>query len=121
MKLYDCTVQIECSPLHQVNKTDVTAAEILVLREIHGGPEAVINIKPVNDGKKRKRSAERTSAEERARLASLYASPSQLTDISVKKKLEMLTSLFGHESMPLPTELADTPVVEEKAEPAFAA
>lgn len=117
MKLYDCTVRLEGSPLHEVKKTDVTAAEIIVLREIHGGMDAVIDIKPV--GKGREKVAKRTSGEERARLASIYASPNALTDVAVSKKLAMLTHLFGHESLPLPTELVDAP--EEKAEPAFAA
>lgn len=119
MKLYDCTVRLGGSLVNEVQKTEVTAAEIEVLRHLHGGADSVINIKPSLDGKKHK-SVKRTSAEERQRLSDVYANTTLLTDIDAKKKKAMMTELFGHDRLPLPEDLAEVKA-EEEAEPAFAA
>jgi hypothetical protein len=118
MKLYDCTVRLNGSLHNEVNKADVTPAEVHVLRALHGS-DAVINVKPAMDGKKHKVSKVK-SAEERARLTAIYANPTSLTAEDSKKKRAMLTELFGHESMPLPEELVEAKV-EESAEVDFAA
>lgn len=44
MQIYDCIVRLAGDITNEVPKTDATAAEIIVLRHIHGG-DAVIGIK----------------------------------------------------------------------------
>jgi hypothetical protein len=44
MQLYDALVRIGGSPLHEIPKQDLTAAEIICLRAIHGD-DAVVQIK----------------------------------------------------------------------------
>lgn len=117
MKLFDCTVRLDGSPLNEVNKTEVTAAEIAVLRALHGA-DAVINIKASLDDKQKPKVVKRANIEERRRLHEIYASNQSLTAVDAKKKLEMMTGLFGHESMPLPDDVAEA---QGEAEPAFAA
>lgn len=101
MKLFDCVLRLEGSLLNQVPKTGITVAEIEVLRAIHGS-DAVADIVPGTPA-----NTKRTSAEERARLAEVYASPNLLTGNQHAKRKEMLTGLFGHERLPLPDDLAD--------------
>lgn len=66
MRQFACKVRLGGSLYNEVPKGEVTAAEIIVLRAIHG-KEGVIDIKEVEPVK-------RTSEEERARLISSYGS-----------------------------------------------
>jgi hypothetical protein len=96
MRLYDCKVLLAGSRDNEVRKTDVTAAEIMALREIHG-PDTVTEI--VKKGMDK-----RPHGEERARLYALYADPEALDN---KAKTARLDVLFGPAHTPLPVELAD--------------
>lgn len=65
MRQFSCKVRLDCKLDNEVDKIGVTAAEIILLRHVQGGDDAVVNIKemePVN----------RTDEEERERLAMLY-------------------------------------------------
>lgn len=90
MQLYNCTVRLNNSLTNHVFKEDVTAAEIAILRHIHGQSEAsgdpVIDIvaydlregEPDEDGKPikykvPKRDVNRTDSAEKARLAAIYS------------------------------------------------
>ena len=70
MKTYDCKVQLNGSRNNAVRKRGVTAAEIAILRHIHGtspnGAAAVVDIKPAGN-------VSRTETIERARLANRYS------------------------------------------------
>lgn len=110
MKLYDCILRLDGSVLNEVQKAGVTAAEIMVLRALHGA-DAVHGIVPGNPKADR-----RTSVIERARLRQLYADPQSLSDVSAKKKEAVLVNLFGHESMPLPDEIVEAVEVEDDEE-----
>lgn len=101
MKLYDCVVRLDGSVLNTVPKTACTAAEIEVLRALHG-KDAVQDIVEGNP-----KADKRTSAQERARLKRIYADPQSLSDVSAKKKEAMLVNLFGHDSLPLPDALVE--------------
>lgn len=90
MKLYFCHVRLGGSASHMVPKNDVTAAEIALLREIHG-LDAVVDIQL-------KGSDARSDAAERERLAFNY--PQLMADNGA-----IAMRLFGHFSMPLPKEV----------------
>lgn len=109
MNLYTCKVRLGGSVLNEVRKSDVTAPEIIVLREIHGS-DAVADIVMTGNVK-------RSSAEERKRITDLYAGAGENNSETHKKKTDMLRTLFGHESMGLPEKLdepvAVAPVVEK--------
>jgi hypothetical protein len=66
MQLYNCKVRLHGSLLHEVRKEKVTAAEIYVLRTIHGGEDAIADIE--HTGLKSKLS----DTQERNRLHNLY-------------------------------------------------
>lgn len=106
MKLYDCNLRLGGSLNNVVPKTACTAAEIEVLRALHG-KDAVIDIAPGNP-----KADKRTSPQERARLKRIYADPQSLSDVSAKKKEAMIVGLFGHDSLPLPDALVEQ--VEEE-------
>lgn len=125
MKLYDCKVRLAGQVANEVRKYKVTAAEIEILRSIHGA-DAVAEIVDAGEDK-------RTSAAERQRLYGLYASPNDHTPEQVAKKLEGFRALFGHDRMALPesleelapevedgVEAAPAPKVEKERAPAFA-
>lgn len=92
MQLYDCKVRLSGSLYNEVPKTGVTAAEITVLRVIHGS-DSVADIKP--DVFDRKRS----DGSERARLDSIYGSA-----ISKIEDIKSLNGIFGV-AAPLPQHL----------------
>jgi hypothetical protein len=124
MRLYDCKVLLAGSRDNEVRMHEVTAAEIMALREIHG-PDSVIDIQP---GRMDKRS----HGDERARIYRTYADPEAL---DTKAKAARLDALFGPAHVPLPVELpadqadedapppvrAKKPVVAGKAEDIAAA
>ncbi len=96
-KLYTAKVRLSGSVLNEVPKDDLTAPEIEVLRALHGS-DAVVEIKETGEHK-------RTHAQERARLKQIYAS--QGMGEQVKKKLALMTEIFGHERLPLPTSIEE--------------
>jgi hypothetical protein len=92
MQLYECTVRLHGSMHNEVRKTDVTAAEIKLLRVIHktieAGVDIVHKIKATGH-------VDRTDAAERDRLAQEYGGGMAAAKIT-------LETLFGHDSIPLP-------------------
>lgn len=99
MKLYSCKLRLAGNVNNEVLKTEVTAAEIEVLREIHGS-DAVLDI--VQTGENRL-----DSAKERARLKRIYASEESLSSQSLGKRMAMLRNLFGHDRLELPNDVVD--------------
>jgi hypothetical protein len=94
MQLYTCTVRLNGSMLNEVQKTDVTAAEIKVLKAIHTAPDAgvesIIKIAPT-------RSVDRSDDEERARLDEIYGEA-----VVNNERIRSLDRVLGFEGTPLP-------------------
>lgn len=105
MKLYSCKLRLAGATTNEVGKPDVTAAEIEVLRELHGA-DAVVDIKEAGENAL-------SSAEERARLRRIYANPESLNSQVAAKRANLLRNLFGHDRLPLPDELLERVSDEE--------
>lgn len=86
MKLYSCRVRLHGNVLHEVKKTEVSAAEIKILRFLHGS-DAVLDV--TETGK-----ANRTEAEERARLSEIYTAYSEVEGMS-STPTSLVDKLFG--------------------------
>lgn len=91
MKLYDCKVRLQGEVKDEVRKYGVTAAEIKVLRRIHGD-DAVLEI--ADNG-----AADRNEHEERERLEAVYGDKiiSKIFGISVQKIEEDVIEDFSDE------------------------
>lgn len=107
MDLYRGKLRLAGSVMNEVAKVNMTAAEIEVLRALHGADAVVDIVRTGKDG--------RTSAQERQRLNHLYANPDANTTESLRKKVEMMRGLFGHDRLPLPETL--DAVASSEAEP----
>ena len=90
MQTYECVVRLGGSLHNEVRKSDVTAAEIIVLRALHGGADTVVHIKPTGR-------IIREDFDERDRLQAVYGSA-----LAKDPHLGSLDRLFGHESVALP-------------------
>lgn len=119
MQLYNCTVQLNGEIKNAVFKTDVTAAEIVLLKHIHGQSEhaaaPVVNIVAFDlvDGPKDpdtdtvtkiqipKGSTKRTDVQERARLSAIY-SHGELGGA------RLIAEVLGVAGVPLPKLALDT-------------
>lgn len=89
MQHYRCKVRLSGDLLHEVPKSPVTAAEILILREIHAGSnEPVVDIVPIASQRKAD-----SAAAERERLSMTYG-------------VKILERLFGKYAE-LPAKLPD--------------
>ena len=94
MQLYNCTVRLNGSMLNEVQKTDVTAAEIKVLKAIHTPPDVgVESVIKITAGKR----ADRSDDEERARLEEIYGEA-----VATNERIRSLDRLLGFEGTPLP-------------------
>ncbi len=108
MKTYDCKVNLNGSRNNAVRKRGVTAAEIAILREIHGkspnGAAPITDIKPAGEVK-------RTDTVERARLASRYS-------FGEMKGPKLVKEVLGVDGVPLPQYVpgVDEPVEVEAEE-----
>lgn len=127
MQLYNCTVQLNGSMQNAVRKFDVTGAEIVLLRHIHGQSEnAAAPVKEIDafdwvEGpkdpetdeptkiKSTKGVAKRTDAQERTRLASMYSHG----DSSGSK---LIAEVLGVAGVPLPKFAVDDAGVEIRPE-----
>lgn len=97
MQICSCTVRIGGSPVHTVQKDDVTPAEILVLQQIHG-TDAVIEIKPLRMDK-------RSHPAEWDRLCERYgAAPEGLMNAG---NGDLLEKMFPGAQKNLPIDLKD--------------
>lgn len=113
MRSYNCLVNVGKEHLTTVQKLGTTAAEILVLRAIHG-EDAVLDIRK---GKMDKRA----HAEEYARLQGLYGGTKvRIGDDETASNVPVLVSLFGPAGAShLPVELPEDkalPFIDEKVE-----
>lgn len=125
MKLYTALIRLSDSKENEVLKHDLTAAEITVLKRMHGG-EAVRNIAPNSDftlpqsdeDKKAKKKPEKRRAEvdraddvERARLDEIYAPA--LRSIEAVKTLD---AILGPVGVPLAQAVPGVEAPKAKAE-----
>ena len=85
MKTYSCKVRLGGSVMHEVPKDEVTAAEVTILRYIHGD-DAVLEIKPVGD-------IDRSDVAELDRLRETYGQTGDGDVISPRK--DIVSKLFG--------------------------
>lgn len=95
MKLYSAKVRLKGSPLNEVVRDDLTAPEIILLRAVHGGADAVVGI--VCTGEKQV-----SHEEERDRLRGLY-------NTFQDEGRNMVDVLFGPEFQPLPLRVPGIP------------
>ena len=98
MRIYDLTVRLiggDNLILTEVNKTGVSAPELVVLRAIHGAP-SIVNIKPTGQDKREHR-------KERERLKMLYE---QNKDINIDR-------LFPAAMLPVEVDLGE-PIEDER-------
>lgn len=100
MRLYDCKVLLAGSRDNEVRKTDVTAAEIMILRAFHGEDSIVDIVPKVMD--------KRAHGAERDRLFKEYVGMSEGESLGgfQKERAGVLMGLFGPKHTPLPVELA---------------
>lgn len=106
-KLYSCKLRLEGSVLNEVPKDEITAAEIMMFRGLHGA-DAIVNIVEVGE-KSVSDAAERTRVHEQF-LNPLDAPP------RLRAKTEMFRNLFGHDTLPLPKALAEDVEAEDDDE-----
>jgi hypothetical protein len=97
MKIYNCKVRLHANPNDEVRRNKVTAAEIRVLRKMHG-EDAVVEITEVAE-------VERSQDQERDRLERAYG-------------VKAVTALFGVPIVKIDAELPADPMAEiETAKP----
>jgi hypothetical protein len=99
--------------LNEVPKDDVTAAEIMMFRALHGN-DAIVNI--VETGEKTS-----TDAAERERVKSKFINPMRDAPPRLKAKTEMFRNMFGHDTLPLPKALEVAEEAEDEIEEAVEA
>jgi hypothetical protein len=87
MKLYDCKVRLQGSLYNEVPKPGVTAAEIYLLRHIHGN-DAVADITEAG-----KNTA--TQSQERERLIEVYGEGLRGQQINKTSPSQALAEIFG--------------------------
>lgn len=95
MQLYDCKVRLKGSLYNEVHKSGVSAAEISILRLIHGGAvddmDAVVGIAPSKDiNGKRLPESEISDLDERERLQHLYG-----TALESREDIKNVNGVFG--------------------------
>lgn len=100
MQLCNIVLRLGGSLLHTVPKTDVTPAEILILKRIHGD-DAVVDIRPTKFDKKRHQDGEW----ERLQLA--YDRSSAFKSSPGEESGSVLLSLFPGAMKRLPTTLSE--------------
>ena len=98
MQTYQATIRVGGSLFNEVPKAPVTAAEIEVLKAIHGD-DAVLRIAPhkIVDPDEAKRFADATDEEERERLRLTYGKA-----LATRKHLNTIEAILGTRGVPLP-------------------
>src|SRR5690606_15053187 len=110
MHLYDCKVRLGGDVQNEVRKRSVTAAELMVLRELPG-EDAVIAIEQTGGDK-------RSHAEERQRIYRTYAAIEDNVGGYAEARLATLRALFGPDHLDLPVKLeGDIPTSGRPAAP----
>lgn len=110
MRLYDCKVLLSGSRENEVRKTDISAAEVMILQRFHG-VDAVLDIVP-------KEMDKRTHADERRRLFTTYVGADEATNLGghQKERAAVLTNLFGPMHAQLPVELPKVEAFADEAD-----
>lgn len=86
MRLYSCTVRLSGSLYNEVPKTDVTAAEIFIMRVLHG-EDAVVQVYETGKNKA-------TQTDERARLEEVYGN-GLVAAQKARTPHEAISAVFG--------------------------
>ena len=107
MQLYNCKVRLGGSVTNEVRKSDVSAPEIMLLREMHGADAIGDLVKTRVD--------RRSSDEERERIGAAYLHPGKHNAETLKIKIAMMRALFGHDAAALPAKLPDDDNIPAKA------
>lgn len=105
MKLYTAKVRLSGSLLNEVIKHNLTPAEIVLLRALHGD-DAVVDIEHVAD-------VNRSDRKERLRLAGMYSLNSPK---GVQSGEDLVREFLGIDSQPLPKEVEVRPVAATASE-----
>lgn len=115
MRTYDVKVRLAGSRENEVRLSDVTAAEVLVLRLFHGN-DAVEDIRP-------KGTLKVPHAEVRDTIWKKYVGATDGENLGghMLERAKVLQSLFGPKHTPLPTELDDVAEPEPIRRPSKAA
>lgn len=102
MQLYDAFVRPSGDLTCAIPKNSLTAAEIILLRKIHG-PDAVVDIKKMNMDK-------RSHRKEYLRLSEAY------TVVNPDTNVPLVVEVFGlaHAGVKLPVELLDMASAEDE-------
>lgn len=98
MQTYSAKLRLSGSLFNEIQKNDLTAAEVTVLRRLHGD-DAVVDIKA---GKQ----VDRTDDEERERLNGFYGKGIRRND-----KIKTLDAILGVPGVPLPTRIPGVDVL----------
>ncbi len=107
MQFYQAKIRLGGSLLNEVFKPDLSAPEIMLLREFHGA-DAVVDIK-------RTREEKVASEDERERLMTMYMASTNNDPEQAKRKNLIWMQLFGHSTASLPTKLpGEWPALEPK-------
>lgn len=97
MQFYQAKVRLAGSLMNEVFKAELSAPEIMLLREFHG-QDAVVDIK-------RTREEPVPSEDERERLMGIYMGSSNNDPEQIKAKQMTWMRLFGHAGASLPSKL----------------
>lgn len=89
MQLYSAKIRLSGSFFNEVQKSELTAAEIVILKRMHGG-DAVLDIKKQGN-------EQRSDTVERARLNDIYA-----LSLRTIEGVKTLDALLGPTGVPLP-------------------
>ena len=116
MQLYDCKVRLGGNLYNEVFKRGVTAAEIMVLRVIHGGAvddlDCLVDVKVSKDEQGHKLPViDRDDNEERERLTFLYGEA-----LASREHVKSINGIFGPASA-LPQIIAGIDNTVEAAKP----
>lgn len=100
MRIYTCKVRLNGDLYNEVMLRNVTAPEVMVLRSLHGQDGVVVL---ESTGREDIR-----DADERDRLRHKYSLTSGSEAASLTEgKIDIVSRLFGPDTVPLPKELAD--------------
>ena len=105
MKFYDCTVRLGGSLLNEVNKTQISAAEIVMLRLLHGGDGSVVRVTETQAPTAPSGGEDWTDGEVREFLRMQYGNDRE----TMKDKVQ---AVFGPPNLPLPHEVEALPEPE---------
>ena len=108
MITYSAKIRLGGLLTNEVRKDGLTAAEIILLRDIHGD-DAVIDIVETGKAISAESGKLRTNEEERVRLNEFYNSKETSTAEDHSKKTARMRALFGHDASTLPAKLPGGP------------